>query len=165
MGAACVDIDESKLKPNAAVPKSMTKELAKANEFIDLPALTWTGNIDGHPLKILLIFQIHPFVVDAHARSAHFPITVGLHLMPSDTLESDRVVQFLQEPWSNPKNWSKNDRESFWEQLLKGVRDVAKTIAPAPPREIAEAIISVNAKVKVAVGDSSRRRRQQLKEC
>jgi hypothetical protein len=154
MGAASIDIDEESLKPNAPVPKSVTEELAKVTELIDLPPLEWTGNVDGHPLRISLIFQIHPFVVEPHKRSAHFPITVGLHLVPGDTLDAEKLLKSMEEPWANPNSWSRADQSSLWEQLFEGLRSVAKSIAPPPPPEVTEAVISVNAKIKVAATGS-----------
>jgi len=154
MGAARVNIDTNRLKPNAPVRKSVVKELYEATALIDRPPLTWNATVDGHSLKISLIFQIHQLVVDIDQRSAHFPITVGLHILPDNTLKGKAFLQALEEPWSNPKHWNESERELFWKQLFKGLHQLYESLAPSPTREIAEAVVSVTAKIKVASKDN-----------
>lgn len=54
------------------------------------------------------------------------------------------------EPWTDAANWSKADREALWTQLLESLDDMARGIAPACPREVQEAILSVNARLKIS---------------
>jgi hypothetical protein len=148
MGAGRVGFDLDSIKPNAPIPKSMVKELAESHELM-MPPLSWTGSVDGHSFQISLIFQIHPFVIDFDKKDAHFPITVGLHLSPGKDVKPGAFLEAMEEPWLDPKTWRKSDRQKFWNDLIESLRDLSRTLGPTPPPEIAEAIVSITAKIKV----------------
>jgi hypothetical protein len=101
-----------------------------------------------------LILQIHPLVVDLNKRAAHFPIVIGLLIIPAGTLDAEKLTRLMNERWANPANWSEEDRNSFWASLTRELKRVYETFAPQPAPEVTEAILTVNATVKVPVSHS-----------
>lgn len=148
IGATRLDFDVDSLKPNARIPKAMARELARKTAMIDLPALELDGNINGKELKISVILQVSPLIFDIESKRAHFPITIGLMLGP----KSATTDQYLEPPtWADPSTWSVADRTAFWEGLFKAFADYSKQLDPTPPPEIAEAVVTLTAKLKIPI--------------
>lgn len=79
----------------------------EAAEESDEPGLVISLERGGRPLTVTVTAAIHPFIVDEAERRAYFPMVVGLI--------------FAGEA-GDPADWSEEDREAFWDLLLKGFR-------------------------------------------
>lgn len=151
VGAATLDVAGEDLVEGKKLPQSVLKQLKTVSDRIDVPALRFNGNIDGHKLDISLILQIHPLIADVTRREAYFPITVGLLIIPRGTLEVAKLLPLMAEPWANPSTWSDDDKREFWKQLFLAVAKLSHSIAPPPAEELATAIVKINATLKVPV--------------
>ena len=151
MGAGCVDLDSTPVEEKSRVSKAVGKRIAESVEAV-LPPISWNVDINGIKFEIALIFQIHPFILDFEKRNAYYPITIGLHFRPKGIkhpMDYESLLDAMDAPWLNPKTWSKSDRKKFWAELLKSLKDLVCTLAPSPPPEVAEAIVSIAAKIKI----------------
>jgi hypothetical protein len=148
VGVAPVDVDVDSLDPNAPLPKEASRRIAQASKSIHLPALEWNMTVDGNELRAMLVFQIHPFVVEPKRKSAYFPLTVGLSIAPNE-LEVEKLLRSLNEPWADAANWSKNDREQVWSVILRTLEEMAKSFGPKLSVDVEDAILSISAQLKI----------------
>jgi Holliday junction resolvase-like predicted endonuclease len=154
MGAAPIQIDENLLKKGGKIPRKLAKELHEACTLIDLPSIDLTANIDGNVLKLSLILQIHPLVVDADIRKAHYPITVGFVIVPGETADIGDLAVLLSQSWLNPGNWDSNDQGQLWSTLLVGLKRMREKFAKPGDVQIADATLTISAKVKIRASES-----------
>ncbi|MEW6160203.1 MAG: restriction endonuclease [Verrucomicrobiota bacterium] len=151
MGAAQVDIDDKRLKDEKPIPRKLAKQLKNLHERIHLPAIWWNVQKDSHQMRLSLIFQIHPLVFDLRTKQAHFPLTVGLFLHPPEQSDAGRALIEMGQPWMDPGSWSKRDRAALWKKLFSDLAQWSKQLCPPPPKKLAEAIVTVTARIKMAV--------------
>ena len=149
VGVAPIEVDIEKLNPDVPVPKEVSRQLAQASKLIHLPALEWTLTVDGHRLRAMLVFQIHPFVVEPKHKAAYFPLTIGLNVVP-DEVDVERLLGLMSEPWADSANWSKADKEQMWSEIIQTLEELAKSFGPKASPEVEEAILSVNVQLKIA---------------
>jgi len=154
MGAASVDFDESEFTDAGRVPSKIAAELKEASAEIDHPGLEMNVFVNDHALKLLLVFQIHPLIVDVKARSAHFPITTGFLLLPEVSTEGEDIRSLMDQPWANPKNWKATDRRKFWKLLHEQLDLLRKDRTPAVASGNAHSILTVNAKLRIPASGS-----------
>jgi len=148
VGAAPIAVDIEKLTPDAPVPKEISRQLAQASKLIHLPALEWTLTVDGHRMRAMLVFQINPFVLEPKRKAAYFPLTIGLNIAPDES-DVEKLLRLLNEPWADASNWSKPDKEQIWSAIVQTLEELAKSFGPKPSPEVEEAILSVNAQLKI----------------
>jgi hypothetical protein len=148
VGVAPIQVDIEKLTRNAPVPKELSRQLAQASKLIHLPALEWTLTVDRHRMRAMLVFQIHPFVVEPKRKAAYFPLTIGLNIAPDES-DGEKLLRLLNEPWADAANWSKADKEQIWSAIVQTLEQLAMSFGPKPSRELEEAILSVSAQLKI----------------
>jgi hypothetical protein len=154
MGAAYIDADVDELQPNQRVSRKIAKQLERLHEKIDLPSLTFNVNIDGHSLRLSLILQIHPFIVDIPERVAYYPITIGIHLVPAGVTDIGELSGLMEQPWAQPWRWPKEDRRAFWDKLFQELHKLQQELFP-DHNAVHEAVVSVTAKIKIPVTHSN----------
>lgn len=159
LGVAPLDIGIEELPANVPLPAAITRKLAEASQMIHLPPLDGTITLDGHTLRALLVFQIHPYVVEPDRHSAYFPLIVGLQIAPDET-DAEKLFPLLDEPWADDKNWSQSDRDTIWDAFLKALTELADRYGPKPPPAMEEAIVSINAQLKIVgpAGENEKRK-------
>ena len=117
IGAARVDISDSKFKNNAPIPKKIAERLETAFQQIDIPGISFNGKIGGQKIWAGLVFEIHPLIIDCDRRKAYHPVTVGLAF--EHKIVRGNLVSFT------PAKWPKKDREALWKELLKSLLTLA----------------------------------------
>jgi len=160
MGAAPVEFDFSRLKPNARVPRRIVNEIVRATQMIDLQPLKWTGHVNGQPVEISLIFQVHPLTVDVTSRRAFFPLTVGLMFLSGDATQAQSAPN--TEHWPCPPTWNPEDREGFWNGIFEGLKYLLKNIAQPISTELDKAVVTVSAKLEMPIARSDTNARARI---
>ena len=139
LGAARIDLDDEELKSGARAPKRVLQQL----EQMDNPGIRFTGDVNGRPVDMGLFFEIHPLIADYDQRKAYHPVVVGLAVLNGNArLVGGEVVQ------DTPAQWPKNDREEFWEGLLREIETITSRLIPKSERQ-ESVILSFNAQLKV----------------
>jgi hypothetical protein len=140
IGAASIDREDMKFKAGSLIPLKVTKQLAKMYQSLDIKRISISGETNGRKFQMSLVFQIHPLIADYDKKKAYHPITIGLFIVPEF---SDRDVV----TWT-PADWPKNDRELFWDMLL---REIGRTMNSLIPKTESQdsIILSVNSKIKI----------------
>jgi hypothetical protein len=140
IGAASVDYGTDELRDGQHVSAKAAKQLAKLSDFIDIPHIGFSGDVNGRKIEMSLVFQIHPLVTDQGEEKAYHPITVGLHIVPK---VSGNEVFF-----ENPAEWPKKGRGEFWKELFQALEGLADKLIPREESEDS-VILMVNAQLKV----------------
>lgn len=137
-GAAAVDIDYGALRNGDRIPKRAAKLLAK-----EIPRIGISGNVNGRKFEMSLVFQIHPLNLDYAAKSAFYPIVVGLFFQPDEHLKT-----------RTPAKWPKKDRDALWNGLLTEItKKLTDRFIPKSESKTSD-IIKVNATLEVPTGQS-----------
>jgi hypothetical protein len=140
IGAASIDRADMKFKEGGPVPQKITKQVAKMYQSLDIKNISISGETNGRKFQMSLIFQIHPLIADYDKKKAYHPIVIGLFIVPEF---SDRGVV----TWT-PADWPKNERELFWDQLLRDIGREMNSLIPKTESEDS-IILSVNSKIKI----------------
>jgi hypothetical protein len=140
IGAALVDYGTMELQNGERVPAKVARQLAKLSEFIDIPRIGFSGDVNGRKIEMSLIFQIHPLITDHSEEKAYHPITVGLHIVPE--VSGNEVL------FENPAEWPRKDRAEFWKELFRALDKLADKLIPKEESE-RSVILMVNAQLKV----------------
>jgi hypothetical protein len=149
VGALPIEIDVDKLTPNTPVPMQLVRDLERASKRVDMPPLEWICTTDdGHRLRATMIFQIHPFILEPRRKSAYFPLTIGLHIVP-DELNWEKLQEQLREPWAAAANWTKRVKSRIWSEILATFDRCDKELGPQPVPGTQAAILSFSAKLKI----------------
>lgn len=149
VGVLPVALDYEKLRPNRAVPKEICRQLARASEMMNLPPLEWPLRLQGHTMRLRLVFQIHPFVVEPKLKAAYFPLTIGVQIHPDES-DGEKLLALLNEPWADALNWTNAEKDEVWSQIVAVLEELAKNFGPKPTSELEAAILSLNVQLKVA---------------
>jgi hypothetical protein len=127
--------------------QEIDEEVAKQLVAIEPPLVFVPLNVDGHKIRVITIMEVNPPIADADKKQAYFPILVGIAIQAD---EGEEVTpDWLQHPWANFAAWPKEDREAIWEILHELIRASLDSLGPPPETEMVEAIVSVNAEIKV----------------
>jgi hypothetical protein len=149
-GAGTIDYGEFDLESDepTAVPAEVLEQLGAIEQpLIDIPM-----NVDGNPIRLITIFEVHPLVVDRESQTGYFPIVVGLAIQ-SDA-ENPPGPDWLDQPWASLDKWEQKDRALIWNLLDQIIEKVFDQSGFCDKPEIEEAILTVNATIKVAVPKS-----------
>lgn len=120
IGAVEVEIPEGLEETGGPVPGETVRKLLE--ETAELPTLTFTGEKDGKPLSGSIVTSFHPILLDEDERRAYSPVVVGLQF---DPLSEEVLEEDLDSAFPDPSAWTKEDREAFWKELLRGFEERA----------------------------------------
>ena len=142
-GAGTIDFGE--IVEGQIISKENAEQLAAiAPPLVDLPL-----NIDGHRIHLIAILEIKPLIANADTKQAYFPVTVGLAIQAWEGESVDE--RWLEQPWVCLEKWQDSDRQAIWPWLYQWIEEALAELGPKPPPEMEEAILSVNAVLKVTV--------------
>ena len=142
IGATRINFSGMEMKSGALVPKRVTKQLAEMNQRMDIQGIRFTGDVNGRKFDVGLVFEIHPLIADYDEMKAYHPVVVGLAVL-RQVVGNDLVGD-------TPSNWTKSDREEFWEGLLREVEKITSLLVPkTESRE--SVILSVNSMLKIPI--------------
>jgi hypothetical protein len=138
IGGANIEI---KTRRDGSLTKKSERALRGINNLLDIPSLSFTGDLNGRPVNIALIFQIHPLIADCDLERAYYPIVVGLFIPPvvvNDDISTD-----------TPASWPADDRMLLWGELHGEIQKLAKHLVPT--QELRHStVVSVNAELEIA---------------
>lgn len=149
-GAGTIDYGECDLESDepSAVPAEVLEQLGAIEQpLIDIPL-----KANGNPIRLITIFEVHPLVVDRESQTGYFPIVVGLAVQ-SDA-EDPPDLDWLDQPWANLEKWEPKDHELIWNLLDQIIEKELELSGFGDKPELEEAILTVNATIKVAVPKS-----------
>jgi hypothetical protein len=145
IGAASIDYSGMEFRDGARVPKRFATQLANINNLIDIKRIGISGETNGRKVEMSLIFQIHPLIANYDERKAYHPITIGLFIEPK--IVGNDVVTIT------PSDWPKDDRETFWRELLREIDKITDRLIPKTESQASE-IFQVNAQLEVPLSSS-----------
>jgi hypothetical protein len=145
-------IDYGDLEEGEEIGEEAAEQLAAIEE----PLVFMPIELDGHRLRLITILEIKPPIADFDNKRAYFPILVGIAIQADEGEEI--TSDWIDKPWANFSTWAKEDREVIWEPLHKLIEMSLEALGPIPKPEMIEAVISVNAEIKVVVekGDEAK---------
>lgn len=149
-GAGTIDYGECDLESDelSAVPAEVLEQLGAIEQpLIDIPM-----KANGNPIRLITIFEVHPLVVDRESQTGYFPIVVGLAVQ-SDA-EDPPGLDWLDQPWANLDKWEPKDRSLIWNLFDQIIGKAFEQSGFGDKPELEEAILTVNATIKVAVPKS-----------
>jgi hypothetical protein len=147
MGATDFGIDETVVEQGGRLSKNAQRELQAATRRM-VPAPKVEFMIDGHPITLTTILQVHPLVVDVGETKAYYPITVGFNLVPK-ARRGKNIMALMAEPWAQPAKWEKKDQDDFWSALFERIHAWGEELKPAKPAPVEEAVLTISAKLKI----------------
>ena len=139
-------IDYGDLEEGQTINAETSRQLAA----IEPPIISLPITLNEHKLRLVNILEVHPLVADPKAKKAYFPIVVGLALQPEEG-DAVTVEQWQERPWLRLSNWEEKDRRTLWEWLHQFIETALEELGPKATPEIEEAILTVNARIKVTV--------------
>ena len=122
IGTTRVDIPRSGLKKNSSIPRRVAKQLEAIGQRMDIPAISFSGQVNGRKMWSGLVFEIQPLIIDYDARRAYYPVTTGLAF--EHRLAGNDVIALT------PSGWPRKDREAFWDHVLRGVDESIERLVP-----------------------------------
>ena len=134
------------LKPGDQIPKSVAIQLSK----IKPPLLSIPFEIDGKMgAQVMVLFEVHPLVVDFSKQTAHYPFIVGLSVL-SETVQN---IRSAIPPWKYLSELNSTSKSNLWDALLGAAAARLAEFWPRKRVDIEEAIIHVNARIRVRKGE------------
>ena len=157
-GAGTIDFGEFDIESDesSAVPAEVLEQLGA----IEQPLIDIQMNVDGNPIRLITIFEVHPLVVDRESQTGYFPIVVGLAIQ-SDA-ENPPGLEWLDQPWASLEKWESQDREVIWNLLDQIINKAFEHSGFGHKPELEEAILTVNAAIQVAVPKSGPHARSEM---
>ena len=99
-------------------------------------------------LRLITVFEIHPFVFIPEKSAGYFPIVVGLAVQ---ALGEDAVsLDFLEDPWTNLAQWPDDYREGIWDRLQSVLADELASVGMGH-QETEMAMVSLETSISVHV--------------
>ena len=127
--------------------QTISKENAEQLAAIAPPLVSLPLDIDGHKVNLITIFEIKPLIANADTKQAYFPLTVGLAIQAGEAESVDE--RWLEQPWVCLEKWDDSDRQAIWPWLYQMIEATLAELGPKSPPEMEEAVLSVNAVLKV----------------
>ncbi len=137
IGATRIDADVMKLKSGMRIPKRFTRQ-----QRMDINGIRFNGEVNGHKFDMGLVFEIHPLIADYDKKNAYHSVVVGLAVL-RQTIGGELVGE-------TPADWSKTDREQFWQELYRTVDKRTDLLIPKTESK-QSVILSVNSKIKIPI--------------
>jgi hypothetical protein len=122
IGTTRVGIPGSGLKKNSSIPRRVAKQLEAIGQRMDIPAISFSGQVNGRKMWSGLVFEIQPLIIDYDAHRAYYPVTTGLAF--EHRLAGNDVIALT------PSGWPRKDREAFWDRVLRGVDESIERLVP-----------------------------------
>lgn len=141
-GAGSIDIDFENFEEGQEIEAGANSQL----QSIEEPLISIPMEIEGHPIRVIAIFEVHPLLVDPETRGGHFPLITGLAIQS----DSDEPIglDWFDQPWTDLANWSEENRKLLWDSIDDYLKTTLKILNEEP--ELEEAVVSVNASIKVS---------------
>ena len=143
-GAGTIDYGE--LKEGEEISEEVIAQL----EAVEEPLLALPIEIDGRKLRVITIFEVHPLIANADTKNGYFPLTVGLAIQ-WDKDDSKAEDGSLDLTWASFPNWPNKTRKALWNAFAKLLEIKLGGLGPKAEPEMEEAVITVNAQIRVTV--------------
>lgn len=115
------------------------------------PLISIPFDAEGHKMRVITVLEINPPVAVVGRETGYFPVVVGLAIQccedGADALSILEEVDFIK--------WPKEELTTLWEALDTFIDTALKSLSADLDEEMVEAVISVNAQVKVCVPKNS----------
>jgi hypothetical protein len=126
IGATRIDLP-SKLKHNARLPKKVAEQLGAASQRMDIPGVSFSGDVNSRKIWAGLIFEIHPLTIDYDKQKAYHAVTIGLAF--EHKLAGNNLISLT------PAKWPRADREIFWNEILQSLNKLTEWLIPKNERQ------------------------------
>ena len=145
-GAGTIDYGDLDLDgaESTEVPGAVLEQLKNINE----PLICLPIEVDGHPLRLITIFEVHPMVADLESQSGYFPIIVGVALQYDG---GDPECDWIEQPWGALETWSDQNREIAWDAIDAILEQLLKEQYFKDIPDVEEVLLDIKATVKVTV--------------
>lgn len=122
IGTTRIHIQDGRLEKNTRIPRAVAKRLETIGQRMDIPGISFTGDVNGRTMWSGLVFEIQPLIIDYDAQKAYYPVTIGLAF--EHRLIGNDVIAVT------PSEWPRKDRETFWDDILRGVDSLTEHLIP-----------------------------------
>lgn len=146
-GAGTVDFGDLDLgnKEASKISQSALEQIQEIRE----PLVSVNLTLDAIPIRVVTIFELQPFHVNLETRKGYFPIVVGLAIQPDFGDSYVASVDWLERKEACFSRWEEHDRNKIWAFLEDSINQLLKELSSSAKADVEEAIISVNADIKV----------------
>jgi len=126
IGATRINLP-SKLKKNTRIPKNVFKQLKAASQQMDIPGVSFSGDVNGRKIWAGLVFEIHPLTINYDKQKAYHAVTIGLAF--EHKMSGNNVVSLT------PAKWPRADRDIFWNEILQSLNKLTEWLIPKNERQ------------------------------
>jgi len=145
-GAGRIDLEN--VVEDQPIPASVLEEFDRNWLNVNPPLISIPLDVDGLNVVLVAILEIQPLVADPIKQAAYFPLTVGLGIQSSHDEISEEWLEF---PQTALHRWSDDDRKRLWDIIFDWLKQRITHLHSLPIPEIEEAVVTVNATMRVAV--------------
>lgn len=122
IGTTRIDVPDGGPKKITSISRRAAKRLESVGQRMDIPGISFTAQVNGKKIWSGLVFEIQPLIIDYDDRRAYHPVTIGLAF--EHRLAGNDVLALT------PSDWPANDRETFWDNILRGVDELTERLIP-----------------------------------
>jgi hypothetical protein len=115
------------LKKNTRIPKNVFKQLKAASQQMDIPGVSFSGDVNGRKIWAGLVFEIHPLTINYDKQKAYHAVTIGLAF--EHKMSGNNVVSLT------PAKWPRADRDIFWNEILQSLNKLTEWLIPKNERQ------------------------------
>ncbi|MFD0894778.1 restriction endonuclease [Luteolibacter ambystomatis] len=145
-GAGTIEYDD--LKPEDDEPVAVSEDVLQQLESIQAPLVVLPIEPVAERLRLITIFEIHPFVFIPEKSAGYFPIVVGL---AAQALGQEAVsLEFFEDPWADLARWPEDYRQGIWDRLQSKLADELASVGMGH-QETEMVMVSLEAAISIHV--------------
>jgi Restriction endonuclease len=122
IGTTRIDWPGGTREKRGRMPRAVAKRLDAVQQRMDIPGISFAGDVNGRSIWSGLVFEIQPLVIDYDTREAYYAVTAGLAF--EHKLVGNEVISLT------PASWPRKDQAAFWEQVLQRIHELNEKLIP-----------------------------------